>query len=100
MPYFNINKILFVICTLLCFNAIAQLRWSEQNVNYGVFTKYTERMTDIVVWNEGTKTDYLLRADFSPNFQVLYSTKDVQPGDSLVIRIKFNPRKTGKFKAV
>ena len=69
-------------------------------MNYGVFTKYTERVTDIVVWNEGTKTDYLLRADFSPNFQVLYSTKDVQPGDSLVIRIKFNPRKTGKFKEV
>ena len=85
---------------LLCFNASAQLRWSEQSVNYGVFTKYTERVTDIVVWNEGTKTDHLLRADFSPNFQVLYSTKDVQPGDSLVIRIKFNPRKTGKFKEV
>ena len=63
-------------------------------MNYGVFTKYTERVTDIVVWNEGTNTDHLLRADFSPNFQVLYSTKDVQPGDSLVIRIKFNPRKS------
>ena len=85
---------------LLCFNASAQLRWSEQSVSYGVFTKYTERVTDIVVWNEGTKTDHFLRADFSPNFQVLYSTKDVQPGDSLVIRIKFNPRKTGKFKEV
>jgi len=100
MHYFNTNKILLFICTLLCFNASAQLRWSEQSVNYGVFTKYTERVTDIVVWNEGTKTDHLLRADFSPNFQVLYSTKDVQPGDSLVIRIKFNPRKTGKFKEV
>jgi hypothetical protein len=100
MHYFNTNKILFLVCTLLCFNASAQLRWSEQSVNYGVFTKYTERVTDIVVWNEGTKTDHLLRADFSTNFQVLYSTKDVQPGDSLVIRIKFNPRKTGKFKEV
>ncbi|MFM2227465.1 MAG: hypothetical protein RL664_808 [Bacteroidota bacterium] len=100
MHYFNTNKIFFLVCTLLCFNASAQLRWSEQSVNYGVFTKYTERVTDIVVWNEGTKTDHLLRADFSPNFQVLYSTKDVQPGDSLVIRIKFNPRKTGKFKEV
>jgi Mg-chelatase subunit ChlD len=100
MHYFNINKILLVFFTLLCFQASAQLRWSEQNVNYGVFTKYTERVSDIVIWNEGTKTDHLLRADFSINFQVLYSTKDVQPGDSLVIRVKFNPRKTGKFKEV
>lgn len=100
MHYFNINKILSLVLTLLCFQVSAQLRWSEQSVNYGVFTKYTERITDIVVWNEGTKTDHLLRADFSPNFQVLYSAKDVQPGDSLVIRIKFNPRKTGKFKEV
>jgi len=100
MHYFNINKIILLVLTLICANANAQLRWSEQSVNYGVFTKYTERVTDIVVWNEGTKTDHLLRADFSPNFQVLYSTKDVQPGDSLVIRIKFNPRKTGKFKEV
>jgi uncharacterized protein YegL len=100
MHYFNTNKIFFLFCMLLCFNASAQLRWSEQSVSYGVFTKYTERVTDIVVWNEGTKTDHFLRADFSPNFQVLYSTKDVQPGDSLVIRIKFNPRKTGKFKEV
>jgi uncharacterized protein YegL len=100
MHYFNINKLVLVVLTLLCFQASAQLRWSEQSVNYGVFTKYTERVTDIVIWNEGAKTDHLLRADFSPNFQVLYSTKDVQPGDSLVIRIKFNPRKTGKFKEV
>jgi len=98
MHCFNLNKI-FLLALLLCtLNVKAQLRWSEQNVNYGVFTKYTERVTDIVVWNDGTKTDHLLRADFSTNFQVLYSTKDLQPGDSLVIRIKFNPRKTGKFK--
>ncbi len=100
MHYFNINRIILFVSTLLCFQASAQLRWSEQNVNYGVFTKYTERVSDIVIWNEGTKTDHLLRADFSINFQVLYSTKDVQPGDSLVIRIKFNPRKKGKFKEV
>jgi len=100
MHYFSTNKILFFFFAFLCFDASAQLRWSEQSVNYGIFTKYTERVADIVIWNDGAKTDHLLRADFSINFQVLYSTRDIQPGDSLVIRIKFNPRKTGKFKEI
>ena len=94
------NKLLVLFCLsfLLSFEMKGQLQWSEKTVDYGTFTKFTDRVTDIIIVNTGNKTDHLLRADFSTNFQVLYSTRDVAPGDTLVIRMRFNPRKYGHFK--
>lgn len=92
--------LLFGLTFLLHVNAEGQLQWSEKVVDYGTFTKFTERVTDVIIVNTGTKTDHLLRADFSTNFQVLYSTRDVAPGDTLVIRMRFNPRKYGRFKEI
>jgi len=94
------NKLLFLLGVffLFSFEMEGQLQWSERQIDYGTFTKFTERVTDVIIVNTGTKTDHLLRADFSTNFQVLYSTRDVAPGDTLVIRMRFNPRKYGHFK--
>ena len=94
------NKLIFIFCLsfLFSFEMKGQLQWSEKVVDYGTFTKFSDRITDIIIVNTGSKTDHLLRADFSTNFQVLYSTRDVAAGDTLVIRMRFNPRKYGHFK--
>lgn len=90
---------LFFIAYFLFFpSAYSQLHWSNQKIDFGILTKYTDKVVDVIVRNDGQQMDHLFRADFSTNFQILYSKKDIAPGDSLVIRIKFNPRKTGRFR--
>jgi hypothetical protein len=94
----RLNNLILGLFIFSVNSVTAQLHWSSQKIEYGILTKYTDKVVDVIIRNEGKQTDHLFRADFSSNFQVLYSTKDVQPGDSLIIRIKFNPRKTGRFK--
>ena len=94
----KLNRLIFIVLLFVAGNISGQVNWTNQKIDFGILTKYTDKVVDIVVRNEGSKTDHLFRADFSTNFQVLYSTKDIAPGDSLVIRIKFNPRKTGRFR--
>ena len=94
----KLNKLILAALLFVAGSISGQVNWTNQKFDFGILTKYTDKVVDIVVRNEGSKTDHLFRADFSTNFQVLYSTKDIAPGDSLVIRIKFNPRKTGRFR--
>ena len=78
----------------------AQLRISPEKINFGEFTRDSEAVVDIIVENLETKTDYLLRSAFSTSFEVRWTDKKIEPGQQIVIRIKFNPRAKGNFKEV
>ena len=90
-----------VFFILLCSSDFtAQLRISPEKINFGEFTRDSEAVVDIIVENVGSKTDYLLRSTFSTSFEVRWTDKKIEPGQQIVIRIKFNPRAKGNFKEV
>lgn len=91
---------LFLVFLLYSSDATGQLRISPEKINFGAFTRDSEAVVDIIVENLGSKTDYLLRSTFSTSFEVRWTDKKIEPGQQIVIRIKFNPRAKGNFKEV
>jgi len=82
---------------LLCFTAMAQPSVQPKQINYGLITQETDRVVDIVIKSTSVQKDFLLRATFSHEFDVRYTTKTLEAGGEMIIRIKFNPREKGKF---
>lgn len=99
------NKIdlgLLLLGAFLCFSVFgqAQISVNPSRISFGDVTKESDKVVDIIVQNNTTKSDFLLRSDFSNEFEVRFSTKTLDAGGQLVVRIQFNPRVKGKFSEV
>lgn len=92
--------ILFVVSLFLSWTTVAQIDVHPQRIAFGEFTESSDRVVDIIVKNNGTRTDFLLRSTFSHEFEVLFSDKKIEPGGQITIRIQFNPRAKGKLQEV
>lgn len=87
----------FLFLFLIGHDAFAQPSVQPRQINYGLVTQETDRVVDIVIKSTSAQKDFLLRATFSHEFDVRYTTKTLEPGGEMIIRIKFNPREKGKF---
>ncbi len=99
------NKIdlgFLLLGAFLCFSVFgqAQISVNPSRISFGDVTKESDKVVDIIVQNNTTKSDFLLRSDFSNEFEVKFSTKTLDAGGQLVVRIQFNPRAKGKFSEV
>ena len=82
---------------LPCLIAWTQPSVQPKQINYGLITQETDRVVDIVIKSTSAQKDFLLRATFSHEFDVRYTTKTLEAGGEMIIRIKLNPRQKGKF---
>lgn len=96
----RISLLIFHFIFLMGGGADAQLAVNPQKLNFGEVTKDTDMVVDIIVENKSGKPDLLLRSTFSNEFEVKFSTKQLEPNGQLVVRLKFNPRKKGIFQEV
>lgn len=96
----RISLLIFHFIFLMGGEADAQLAVNPQKLNFGEVTKDTDMVVDIIVENKSGKPDLLLRSTFSNEFEVKFSTKQLEPNGQLVVRLKFNPRKKGIFQEV
>ncbi len=96
----RIAFLIFHFIFLMSGGANAQLAVNPQKLNFGEVTKDTDMVVDIIVENKSGKPDLLLRSTFSNEFEVKFSTKQLEPNGQLVVRLKFNPRKKGIFQEV
>lgn len=96
----KIALLIFHFIFLMGGGADAQLAVNPQKLNFGEVTKDTDMVVDIIVENKSGKPDLLLRSTFSNEFEVKFSTKQLEPNGQLVVRLKFNPRKKGIFQEV
>ena len=87
----------FLFLFLIGHEAFAQPSVQPRQINYGLVTQETDRVVDIVIKSTSAQKDFLLRATFSHEFDVRYTTKTLEPGGEMIIRIKFNPREYGCF---
>jgi len=56
-----------------------------------------EDVIDLNVFNQSDEDTYILRIDADPNISVRYTDKKIKGGHAILLRVKLNPKKKGKF---
>ncbi len=78
--------------------SVAQVVVYPKKIDYGIVSLGTDRVVDIIITNPKEKEDFLLRIENSHELDVIYSSKTLEPGGQITVRVKLNPRKTGPFQ--
>lgn len=97
------NKMQRILVILFFFLSIfsesdAQVVVYPKKIDYGIVSYGTDRVVDIIITNPKEKADFLLRIENSHELDVIFSSKTLEPGGQITIRVKLNPRKTGPFQ--
>jgi Mg-chelatase subunit ChlD len=71
---------------------MAQVSIAPSRLDFGITSPQTIWVRDLIVTNEGQKSDFLLRHTFSHEYSILLSAKTMAPDSSIVIRVQFKPR--------
>jgi von Willebrand factor type A domain len=97
-PLANFSRILWLAMTLWCqTQGMAQVQISPTKLDFGTTSNQTIWVRDLVVKNNGTKTDFLLRHTFSHEYGILLSSKSILPDSTMVIRVQFKPREKTNY---
>lgn len=70
----------------------------EQSINLGTIPEAAEIKGDVILQNRSDARIFLMRADADQGVKVYTSKKTLQPGDTCLIVISFEPGSAGKFK--
>ena len=97
---FRMKYFLFFLALLFLNTLQAQIELSDKIIDYGVINQQSLRIADITITNKGKEKTFLLRTDFNPEFKILFSSnnRSIAPDSSIVLRVRFDPRKEGSFK--
>jgi hypothetical protein len=87
--------LLSLLIPLIC---AAQIKISPSSLDFGTTNPETQWIIDFIVENKSQKKDYLLRSNFTYEYEILFSSKTLLPDSSIHIRVKFKPRAKGPFK--
>jgi len=90
-----------LVRTLMLFALIhpvsAQIVISPNVITFGTVTRTSDPIIDILIENHGSTRDYLLRHTFGHEFEVRTSGKAIEPGEQMVLRVRYNPRTKGSL---
>ncbi|MFM7730863.1 MAG: VWA domain-containing protein [Flavobacteriales bacterium] len=92
----HVIRIVFLLLSSV--EIFAQLELTPSHLHYSATNPDTEWVVDIRIKNKANKRDFILRTDYSASFEVVYTSKQIDPDSSTVMRVKFNPEKYGPFK--
>jgi Mg-chelatase subunit ChlD len=90
--------ILFFIFSFSFYVSVfSQITVNVKHVDLGMISEEGIRYADFIFTNKGKKKDYILRINNPREYSILIKTKTLLPDSSTVLRIQYNPKKTGKF---
>ncbi len=89
---------LLFIFILFSFSGFSQFGFDKIDHDFGDIYAGNERVVDLKFRNTTDKKIYLLRVKHDREIRTLTSGKTIMPDSLLVIRVKYNPTKTGKFR--
>ncbi len=92
MKYF-----LFAFLALLNLSAFNQTMVSVSDFDLGEINQLNEEILDLNITNNLSERVFLLRIAHSANFDVKYTSKTFLAGEAQIIRLKYRPKKKGKF---
>eukprot|EP01136_Pigoraptor_vietnamica_P034924 Opistho-1_new@99456 len=75
----------------------SQVTVNVKHIDLGSISSEGDRYADFIFTNQGKKKDYILRINNPREYSILLKTKTLLPDSSTLLRIQYNPRKTGKF---
>jgi len=93
------KKILVILFSLFFLNNLAgQVIFNTSYHNLGEINKEDKKYFDFTLTNAGTQTAHLLRIEEPYGIDVKFSKKEILPDSTIIVRIKYTPKKKGKFK--
>ncbi len=88
---------LFNLATLLSVSIFSQTMVSVSDFDLGEINQLNEEVLDLNITNNLPEKVFLLRIAHSANFDVKYTSKTFKAGEAQIIRLKYRPKKKGKF---
>ncbi len=93
---------LFFACFLAFFflpngRMVAQIKADRVKIDFGEVDRSTDRVVDITFLNTGDKDAIVLTTESMPEYTTRWSDRRVAPGETVVLRVKFNPPKKGRY---
>lgn len=93
------KKLLFITITLLFSECLlGQVIFNQSYHNLGEVNAHDKKYFDFTLTNAGKKTAYLLRIEEPYGVDAKFSKKEILPDSTIIVRIKYTPKKKGKFK--
>lgn len=93
------KKLLFISLIVIIGNTLsAQITFNKSYHNFGEINKEDQKYFDFTLTNAGTTTAHLLRIEEPYGVDVKFSQKEILPDSTIIVRIKYTPKKKGKFK--
>ena len=94
-----LKKFTFTFVYLLfAISSFGQIIFNTSYHNFGEINKEDKKYFDFILSNAGTKTAHLLRIEEPYGIDVKFSKKEILPDSSIIVRIKYTPKRKGKFK--
>lgn len=94
------KKISLYLIFLLVTNAsFAQLVFNTSYHNFGEVNKQDAKYYDFTLTNAGKQEAKILRVEEPYGVSVKFSSKTIQPDSTVIVRVKYTPKRKGVFKA-
>lgn len=93
-----IRAIFLAIFLIFSVLTSAQLSPPQSSHRFGVVDQGSQRIVEMEFVNKGDRETRLLTSNFPREYDVVFSTKTILPGETLVIRVKLNPVRKGNVK--
>ena len=93
------KKIVSILLGLILLsNVSAQVVFNTSHHNLGEVNKGDKKYFDFTLTNAGKETAKILRVEEPYGIDVKFSEKEIAPDKTITVRIKYTPKKKGKFK--
>ena len=89
---------LIIACLFLVKLCFSQVIFNSSSHNLGEINKEDKKYFDFTLTNAGKKTALILRVEEPYGIDVKFSNKEILPDSTVTVRIKYTPKKKGKFK--
>jgi len=94
-----VKKVAAILFTFILLSKLSgQVVFNTSYHNLGEINKEDKKYFDFTLTNAGSKTAHLLRIEEAYGIDVKFSKKEILPDSTIIVRIKYTPKKKGKFK--
>lgn len=91
------SLVIHVFLLLIAMPLLSQIELSMDKVDYGLIDFKTDRVKDLVIKNTSSQDAILLKSNFPAEYDILFSSRQLSANSEVTLRVKFNPRRKGKF---
>lgn len=92
------KKLIPIFLLLLTNAGFGQIIFNTSYHDLGVVNKEDKKYFDFTLTNAGTEKAIVLRVEEPYGIDVRFSSKTILPDSTITVRIKYTPKKRGKFK--